>query len=107
MDIQELQKKLDEMRVRKDYYRINEIHPFSCYTIRQTKKGAWWVYYCEYNSIDQLKIFDNESDACHYFYNWILERIKVSPEILEDTLDEFCKKYGIIRGSKIDNKEEK
>lgn len=107
MDIQELQKRLDEMRVRKDQYRINEIHPFSCYTIRQTKKGAWWVYYCEYNSIDQLKIFDNESEACHYFYNWILEWVKKSPDMLEDYIDDFCKKYGIIRGSKIDNKEEK
>lgn len=106
MDIQELQKRLDEMRVRKDEYQINKIRPFG-FTIRQTKKGAWWVYYCEHGSIDQLKIFDNESEACDYFYNWILEWVKKSPDMLEDYLEELDKKYGIIRGSKIDSKEEK
>ena len=107
MNVQELQERLDQMRVRKDCYRINEIHPFSGNTIRQTKKGAWWVYYCEYNSIFDLKIFDNESEACNYFYNWIVEDIKKNPDMLEDYIDEWCKKYGIVRGSQINNNEDK
>ena len=35
-------------------------------------EGQWEVYYSERGNKSMLKIFQNEEQACQYFYEWML-----------------------------------
>ena len=69
MTINELEKRLHDIGVPKEYYSIlsgglpNEVY---CIT---NSNNVWEVYYSERGNKSSLKTFDDEEDACKYFFH--------------------------------------
>lgn len=64
----ELKKKLEEQRVKKAYYALEEPYPNdSCLCLR-IDEGINEVFHTERGSVGWSKLFDTEEGACSYFY---------------------------------------
>jgi len=70
MNIQELKEKLINIGIREDFYSLSGGLPSEAYCIGKTNLG-WEVYYSERGNKNKLKIFNNENNACDYFYKRI------------------------------------
>lgn len=40
----------------------------------EEKNNKWEVYYTERGSKFHVKEFSSETEACEYFYNWIMQK---------------------------------
>ena len=67
MKLQELQEKLKNGNIRQDAYNIGDGLPNEAYCLNQVD-GKWEVYYSERGEKTGLKIFEDEENACNYFY---------------------------------------
>ena len=72
MTVKELKQILIDEDVPDMHYRLEGGLPSERHCIGQNA-GKWEVYYSERGNKSLLKIFDNESDACDYFYNWLID----------------------------------
>jgi len=70
VNIIELKSKLASLNIQHDAYSLNGGLPNESYCIGKAN-GLWEVYYSERGSKSSLKTFQNEEDACQYFYNWL------------------------------------
>jgi len=62
--------------VRLDAYSLYGGLPNEAYCIDE-KNGIWQVYYSEQGTAGSMMEFDTESEACDYFYNWVVSDISV------------------------------
>jgi hypothetical protein len=70
--IEELQQSLISAKVPKDLYNLNGGLPNEAFCLN--KEGdIWEVYYSERGVKSQVKLFQNEDEACNYLYSTILE----------------------------------
>ena len=74
MTVTELGKKLIDEDIPTMHYSLKGGMPGDLYCLG-FNDGKWEVYYSERANKNKLKIFDNESDACEYFYTWLIERL--------------------------------
>lgn len=75
MNKEELRKRLIEERIPQDTYSLDGGFPYDKYCLLQNN-GIWEVYYSERGSKFKLKTFTSEENACEYFYNWLIDRLK-------------------------------
>jgi len=73
----ELKKKLLIERIPANSYWLDEDTPCvgEVYCLAKNKDN-WEVYYSERGQKSSLKIFNNEDEACDYFYNWLVNSLK-------------------------------
>ena len=76
MNILELQKKLNEIGVRKSAYSLSGGLPNERYCIENSGR-QWSVYYSERGQRTGEKIFTNESKACDY----LLKELQSDPTV--------------------------
>lgn len=74
MTKQELSKLLGEKNIRPDAYELEGGLPNEAYTLNYTG-SIWEVYYSERGLKSGLKVFQNEHEACEYFYALIIKAI--------------------------------
>jgi hypothetical protein len=72
MNIEELQKKLSQLDIRKDAYSLSGGLPNESYVISHVSENKWETYYSERGIKSNMRTFENEQDACCYFYEHIL-----------------------------------
>lgn len=70
MNLQELESKLKEAKIRNSFYSLSGGLPSEAFCINSTGKG-WEVYYSEHGEKTNLRTFNTESEACEYFYKYI------------------------------------
>lgn len=91
MNISQLKSKI-KAQLKKDKYPVLLIHPWDLLKFRPASyfefklpcasfcleeiNNKWEVYYTERGSKFNIKEFDSETEACEYFYNWILQSNK-------------------------------
>lgn len=86
MNIDELKNVLDELGVPKRMYAINESLRADCLMLNQVKDYYWeYFYFDERGGINDYKRFDNENDACTFFF----ERVRKSFEFYSNHLIHF------------------
>ncbi|MGK7947789.1 MAG: hypothetical protein AB4368_03010 [Xenococcaceae cyanobacterium] len=72
MNKNELKRKLEQKNVRGDSYSLEGGFPNEAYCLNNN--GALWeVYYSERGQKTELETFNEESEACDYFYNLLIE----------------------------------
>lgn len=71
----ELERKLITMKIRTDMYSLNGGLPNERFCLSEANEG-WEVYYSERGNKTGLKEFDNEGDACEYFYDVVYKTSK-------------------------------
>lgn len=71
MNRQELERILIDKKISSDYS-LNGGLPNEVFCLNENS-GKWEVYYSERGNKSDLKVFDNESDACEYFLREITE----------------------------------
>lgn len=71
----ELEKRLVAEGIPNSLYRLNGGLPNEAFCINQNGQ-KWETYYSERGSKAGLKVFDEEEEACNYFYNWLIESLK-------------------------------
>ena len=69
MTVFELEKKLNQINVPRDYYSILLGGLPSETLCIVNNNDMWQVYYSERGQKTGLKTFETESEACEYFYN--------------------------------------
>ena len=73
MNKRELKKKLKDSDISKHLYCFNDGYfPGECYCLNKVK-DFWEVYYSERGKKIELKLFNNEEEACEYFYKILKE----------------------------------
>lgn len=88
MNIKELKNKI-KINLKKESYPIRLIHPWDIFKFRyinyfefklagesyciEENNNIWKVYYTERGSQFNIKEFNTETEACEYFYNWIMQ----------------------------------
>jgi len=70
-----LKEKLKQLGISPDMYCLTGGLPNECYCI-SSEDNKWEVYYSERGKKTGLKIFNNEHDACQYFFT-ILNKRKI------------------------------
>lgn len=89
MNIKQLKNKL-KTQLKKEKYPISLKHPWDLLKFRyanyfefmlpgesyclEEKNNKWEVFYTERGSKFDIKEFSSETEACEYFYNWIMQR---------------------------------
>ena len=73
MKKQDLAKKLNEKNIRVDSFSLEGGLPNEAYCLNKTK-DCWEVYYSERGRKTGLKKFTNESDACQYLYEVLVDQ---------------------------------
>jgi len=68
----ELEQRIIDEDIPKMYYSLKGGMPGDLYCLG-LNNGKWEVYYSERANKNELQIFDNESEACDYFYYWLIE----------------------------------
>ena len=72
MNIGELRDKLEQLHVDPRAYAIGDcMGRFEACCLEESH-GQWLVYYSERGLRTSLRVFDRESKACDYFYQWIV-----------------------------------
>lgn len=71
MNRQELERILVDKKISSDYSLDGGL-PSEVFCLNENN-GKWEVYYSERGNKSDLKVFDNESDACEYFLREITE----------------------------------
>ncbi len=71
MNIIKLEKALQERGVPASYYSLKGGLPNETHCISKRSK-YWEVYYSERGQKSGLKTFKSESEACKYFYDWLV-----------------------------------
>lgn len=69
MDVKELINKLEELKVPKSYYSINGNLSSDIYVLNQVYHYWEFFYFDEKGNTNNYRKFDNENDACIFFYN--------------------------------------
>ena len=70
MNKRKLEMKLKEIQIDPSAYTLNGGLPNEVYCLGQ-QNGQWEVYYSERGIKTNLKKFEKEEEACHFFYNWL------------------------------------
>ena len=71
MNLQQLQLKLDELKIKPSSYSLGRSFPEEQYVIEQLPDGKWLTYYAERGQKAGLKEFSTEEDACLDFLRTI------------------------------------
>jgi hypothetical protein len=71
MNKNELENKLKENNVISQSYSLTGGLPNEAYCLQEINK-IWNVYYSETGLKSGLRKFNNEEDACNYFFTWIM-----------------------------------
>lgn len=71
MNLEELQKKLSQLNIRKDAYSLTGGLPNESYVISQVSENKWEAYYSERGIKSNMRTFEDEEDACNYFFKLI------------------------------------
>jgi hypothetical protein len=71
----ELEERLIKEEIRTDLYSLNGGLPSEVYCLSEIN-GVWEVYYSERGSKTGLQIFDDEGEACQYFYEELIRILK-------------------------------
>ena len=71
----QLQKRLISENIRQDMYSLKGGFPNEAYCLAEVN-GKWEVYYSERGNKNGLKIFEDEKEACQYFYDWMIRVLK-------------------------------
>lgn len=75
MKLEELRERLLKENIREDVYSLDGGLP--CEAICILKSATEWeVYYSERGSKTSLTCFNNEEEACDYFYNWLIKILR-------------------------------
>lgn len=78
MNKSKLKQKLDELKIRPDVYYIEDGLPVTDEVlVLENNYGNWFVYYYERGNRSAEKKFENENEACIYFY----EQLKKEPNV--------------------------
>lgn len=75
MNIEELKARLMSEKIKPDMYSLNGGLPNEMYCIAR-KSELWEVYYSERGNKTGLKTFQNEEDACMYFYTLVITTLR-------------------------------
>jgi len=70
-----LKRKLIEEKISDKHYSLEGGLPYDKICLANNK-GIWEVYYSERGGKFDLKIFNNEEEACQYFYDWLIKSLK-------------------------------
>ena len=81
----ELQTRLISENIIQDLYSFKTTFPNEAFCLIEAN-GKWEVYYSERGNKNGLKIFENEEEACQYFYDWAIKDLK-------DDSDNIRKRY--------------
>ena len=76
MRIEELKEKLNELKVPKEWYSINEGLKFDAYILNKVYYYWEYFYFDERGGQNEYRKFDNESDACMFFFNKLDKEMK-------------------------------
>lgn len=68
MNIEELKKKLEDLKVPQNYYQINGHLSTDTYMLNHIFNFWEYFYFDERGNQNGYRRFDNENDACIYFY---------------------------------------
>ena len=68
MNIEKLKVKLEELNVPKSFYRINGSLTSDVYVLNKIYDYWEYFYFDEKGNQNDYHRFDNENDACEYFY---------------------------------------
>jgi hypothetical protein len=79
MNLVELKELLQQHNVSKDMYVFDEEYPNESYCLR-FNGHSWEVYYSERGIKSGLKYFENESEACNYFFGQLIKE-KLNPNL--------------------------
>jgi len=71
MNLQQLQLKLDELKIKPSSYSFGSSLPEEQYVIEQLPTGKWLTYYAQRGEKAGLKEFTEEEDACLDFLRTI------------------------------------
>lgn len=75
MNIKELESRLISENIQSDLYSLDGGLPNEAYCISQSN-GSWEVYYSERGNKSGLRIFQNEEEACQFFYDSLIETLR-------------------------------
>ncbi|WP_084781651.1 hypothetical protein [Paenibacillus sp. D9] len=75
MNIKELESRLTSENIQRDVYSLKGGLPNEAYCISESN-GTWEVYYSERGGKSGLRVFQNEEEACQYFYDSLIEMLK-------------------------------
>jgi len=70
MTLSELGTNLAKCGLPKDAYSLTGGLPNETYCIEEVD-GNWHVYYSERGTRTGNRVFDNEQEACDYFFHWV------------------------------------
>ena len=76
MNIEELKIKLDELGVPQKFYRINESLASDVYVLNNIYDYWEYFYFDERGNKNEYRRFNNENDACTYFYKILESEMK-------------------------------
>ncbi|AAK79990.1 hypothetical protein BJV85_001846 [Clostridium acetobutylicum] len=71
----QLKIKLINNQIPKEVYSLDGRRPNEAYCLNYVN-GKWETYYSERGIKSEREEFDNENDACNYFYKWLIESLK-------------------------------
>jgi hypothetical protein len=75
-NIAELRKSLEKMDVKKTWYSICENYQGDTYVVTFENNCWMFFYFDEKGNKENIRMFDNESDACSFFYETIVKELK-------------------------------